>query len=192
MRLLRPRVRCNAVPAARWVRSDNGSTRKEPRVTLTRRGIQEIFAVTVLMLSTSTSPAMAGQWNPTDVMGLARSRHTATVLHDGRVLVAGGLTGSLTNLGTTRTAELYDPASGAWSFTEDMTHARSRHTAILLPDGNVLVAGGRDRNLAIAAVELFDVSEGSWRQTGPLNIPRDSHTATLLLDGRVLVTGGLS
>jgi WD40 repeat protein len=161
-------------------------------VTPAKHGIQSISAITLLMLCASTSPATAGVWNTTGAMGLARSRHTATVLPDERVLVAGGLTGSLANLGTTRAAELYDPVTGTWSFTGTMTTARSRHTAILLPDGNVLVAGGRDGNLATAAAELFDVSVGVWTQTGHLNIPRDSHTATLLVDGRVLVTGGLS
>src|SRR5262245_31762916 len=149
--------------------------RKELRMTLAQYGSRCIPAITVLLLCGSTPLAMAGVWNATDAMGLARSRHTATVLADGRVLVAGGLNGPLTNLDTTRTAELYDPATGAWSSTEDMTNARSRHTAVLLRDGNVLVAGGRDRNLAVAAAELFDVNQDSWRQTGALNIPRDFH-----------------
>jgi N-acetylneuraminic acid mutarotase len=125
-------------------------------------------------------------------MVVARSRHTATLLPDGRVLVAGGQTLDLGTITTTATAELYDPRKGTWSPTGSMTTPRSRHTAILLPGGKVLVAGGRNNNLATATAELFDPNTGTWSPTGMMNIPRDFHSATLLADGRVLVAGGIS
>jgi N-acetylneuraminic acid mutarotase len=111
-------------------------------------------------------------------MAAARSGHTATVLPDGRVLVAGG--------NTLASAELYDPDSGQWNATGSMAAARSGHTANLLPDGRVLVAGGN----ALARAELYDPSTGFWTATGNMVVPRSGHTATLLSDGTVLVAGG--
>jgi uncharacterized repeat protein (TIGR03803 family) len=73
----------------------------------------------------------------TNAMNTARAGHTTTVLANGKVLVAGGENGSV-NLST---AELYDPATGAWTVTGGMNTARHAHTATLLPNGKVLVTG---------------------------------------------------
>jgi hypothetical protein len=113
---------------------------------------------------------------------------TATVLLDGRVLVAGGghwLLGSAT-------AELYDPASGTWTATGSMTTLRgSQFTATLLPDGRVLAVGGFDRTEAtLASAELYDPASGTWTATGSMIDARIWPTITLLPDGRVLVAGG--
>jgi hypothetical protein len=70
-------------------------------------------------------------------MSTARSNHTATLLADGRVLVAGGYNGAYLS-----SAELYDPATDSWSAAAPMSTAREYHTATLLPGGQVLVAGG--------------------------------------------------
>ena len=70
-------------------------------------------------------------------MSRARGASTATLLRDGRVLVAGGHSG-----GSQASAELYDPVTGSWTATGEMIGARQFHTATLLPDGDVLVAGG--------------------------------------------------
>jgi hypothetical protein len=78
-------------------------------------------------------------WVPTGSMGDARAYHTATLLANGQVLVAGGLGVFVPYLSS---AELYDPASGSWSSTASMGTARRDHTATLLPNGQVLVAGG--------------------------------------------------
>jgi len=72
-------------------------------------------------------------------MTLPRSTHTATLLPNGTVLVAGGLTGSLGNIVTTASAELYNPNTGTWSLTNNMFTPRSRFTATLLSHGKVLV-----------------------------------------------------
>ena len=74
-------------------------------------------------------------------MATDRYRHTATLLPSGKVLVAGGYS---LNVGALRSAELYDPATGTWTATGDMTIERWYHTSTLLPSGKVLVVGGSD------------------------------------------------
>ena len=85
-------------------------------------------------------------------------------------------------------AELYDPATGTWSATDNLNDERADHVETLLPNGMVPVAGGT--NLEIDTAELYDPATGTWSLTGSLNTMRKDHAATLLLNGMVLVTGG--
>ena len=143
----------------------------------------------------------SGSWTPTGSMGTRRAGHTATLLPDGRVLVAGGSGGPADNAdcGDVASAELYDPRTGTWIPTGSMGTPRSAHTATLLPDGRVLVVGGTNDLGTIAkgyaasltTAELYDPASGTWTPTGSMGTPRSAHTATLLPDGRVLVAGGL-
>src|SRR5215217_4663884 len=130
-------------------------------------------------------PSVCSSWTPTGSLNIARDSHTATLLPNGMVLVAGGF-------GPVRaSAELYDPASGTWTPTDNLNTARAQHTATLLPNGMVLVAGGFDSNVnASASAELYDPASGTWMPTGSLNTARTTHTATLLPNGMVLVAGG--
>jgi N-acetylneuraminic acid mutarotase len=83
------------------------------------------------------------------------------------------------------------PATGAWSNTGSLRIGRAYHTAILLPNGKVLVAGGEDRaHYYLASAELYDPATGTWSPTGSLSMGRLNYTATLLSDGRVLAAGG--
>jgi Kelch motif len=131
--------------------------------------------------------AVTPRWIPTGSLNIPRSGfahqagHTATLLQNGKVLVVGGDASGL--------AELYDPTTGAWSFTDRLNRPRWFHTATLLPDGKVLVAGG---TTASESAEVYDPATESWSITGSLNTGRDGHTATLLRDGKVLVAGGFT
>ena len=129
-----------------------------------------------------------GSWTATGSLNRARSFHTATLLPNGKVLVAGG-----TNYGRhyLASAELYDPASGTWRATGRFSTGRVWHTATLLPNGNVLVAGGTTPVDILSSVELYVPTSGNWMAAPSLNSPRFVHTATLLPNGTVLVAGGL-
>lgn len=134
-----------------------------------------------------------GTWKNTGKMHISRAFHTLTLLPNGQVLAAGGCSGSCVSTfsGITSTAELYNPATGAWSLTGSMNQARIWHTATLLKTGQVLVAGGESpQRQPIGPSDLYDPSTGAWSVTGSLNTPRELHTATLLPSGQTLVTGG--
>jgi uncharacterized protein YjdB len=120
---------------------------------------------------------------PRNYMSSPRYQHTATLLADGRVLIAGGLS---TN-GTVGTADLYDPSTRMFSATGSMISPRSNHTATLLSNGQVLIVGG---SASGSSAEIFDPATGLFTSTGGLNTPRSGHTATLLPNGTVLVAGG--
>lgn len=110
--------------------------------------------------------------------------YTATLLTDGRVMIAGGNS----DLGNFASAAVYNPSTGLFTPTGDMTAARVFHTATLLPDGRVLMAGGIPN---LGSSELYDPAAGTFTAAPDTTTPRTYHTATLLNDGRVLVTGGL-
>jgi Bacterial Ig-like domain (group 2) len=135
-----------------------------------------------------------GAFTQTGSMAVARFRHTATLLNDGRVLIVGGV--ALDSSIPTSTAELYDPATGIFTSTGGMKTPREEHTATLLDDGRVLVAGGEspvtgssDLQLT-ATAEVYDPTTGLFAPTGSMTEARNSHTATLLMDGTVLIAGG--
>jgi hypothetical protein len=126
-------------------------------------------------------------------MTTTRFFHTATLLADGRVLVAGGYDSHYAPLAS---ADLYDPKTGTFSPTGSMAGARGLHTATLLSDGRVLIAGGGPWGSMLltasylASAELYDPKTGTFSPTGSLATARAWHTATLLADGRVVIAGG--
>ena len=122
---------------------------------------------------------------PTGSMTVARTAHTATLLGNGKVLIAGGFSDKAT-LGT---AELYDPATGTFTATGSMAAARVYHTATLLQSGKVLIAGGTEVEI-LASAELYDPTTGTFTATGDMAVVSSAHTATLLSSGKVLVAGG--
>jgi N-acetylneuraminic acid mutarotase len=150
-----------------------------------------------LCVSAEVFDPTAQTWTQTGPMSVARSGHTATLLPDGRVIVAGGAPPEFPDCDAGTTAEIFDPVSGTWTLTQTMHANRTWHTATLLPDGRVLVAGGYGVDGAGAdgvlnSAEIFDPASQTWTQTGSMSAARQWHTATLLgdADGHVLVAGG--
>lgn len=85
---------------------------------------------------------------------------------------------------------VYDPATGTFSATGNLSTGRVYHTATLLSDGTVLMGGGQGVNGVMGSAELFDAATGAFSLTGSMITERALHTATRLKDGTVLVTGG--
>jgi WD40 repeat protein len=145
-----------------------------------------------------------GTWSVTGSLNTARSSPTASLLANGKVLVAGGFTGLSTGglcpciAFVTNSTELYDPGTGIWSVTGGLNAERGLHTATLLPNGKVLAAGGTNGTLIdageyvpLTSAELYDPTTGIWGSTGSLNTARYTHTATLLPNGKVLAATGI-
>ncbi len=121
-------------------------------------------------------------------LSVPRAGHTATLLHDGSVLITGGFYSE----GFHASAELYDARTRVFSkVNSDMTESRAAHTATRLDNSKVLLAGGvNDSGIACQSADLFDPASGGFTPAGKMTIPRTGHTATLLNDGRVLFVGG--
>ena len=160
---------------------------------------------------------LAGIVTAIDPPSVERRSHTATLLTDGRVLVVGGrvdltdgrvlvVGGRVWGQINLDSAELYDPRSGTWTTTGPLNEARAFHTASLLADGRVLVAGGSevdpqgDSLVPMDSAELYDPVAGTFTAVGPMTIPRGGTSmccgdmgdlsTTVLPDGRVLIAGG--
>ena len=131
-----------------------------------------------------------GRWTTTGSLNDARALTTLTLLSNGRVLAAGGNDANGFH-GYASSAELYDPSTGTWTFTGSMNTPRLYHTATLLANGEVLVAGGRTYAPGpLAEAELYNPTTGAWTTTGSMKTARAGQTAALLQNGQVLVAGG--
>jgi N-acetylneuraminic acid mutarotase len=129
-------------------------------------------------------------WSTTGSLNTARNFHTATLMSNGKVLVAGGTYDDGSTSGYLNSAEIYDPVAGTWSTAANLATERYDHTANLLPNGKVLVAGGRNGSGGLASAELYDPATNMWAGTGSLATVHFLHTATSLLNGKVLVASG--
>jgi len=151
-----------------------------------------------LLASAELYDPATGTFSPTGSMATARAHHTATLLGDGRVLIAGGGNSGMEGGGfTLASAEIYDPATGTFSATDSMREARQDASAILLSNGRVLVIGGLDVSHGAAAVvsaELYDPVTSRFAETGTphTHLTFVANTGLRLLDGRVLVVEGPS
>ena len=144
-----------------------------------------------------TPPPAAGRIERVGSLGTARAVHTATALPAGRLLVTGGMGSGGASLAS---AEIVDMSGarasrdGRSAFQVEalppMAHARVGHTAVPLPDGRVVLAGGYDGGY-LSSVEVFDPARKRFQPLGELREGRSGHTATLLRDGRILIVGGV-
>ncbi|MGA9356108.1 MAG: kelch repeat-containing protein [Terriglobales bacterium] len=149
------------------------------------------FAVVALAVGASVSARptpQVGSVTSTGQMLEPRSGHTATLLPDGKVLIAGGMR---RNQDFYKSAELYDPATGKFRQTGQMNERRVGQAAVLLSSGKVLIAGGWVGRGASDSAELYDPATGKFTLLAPkMTTRRGRPNANLLADGDVLITVG--
>jgi WD40 repeat protein len=116
-----------------------------------------------------------------------RSGHSATLLPDGKVLIAGGMR---RNQDFYKSAELYDPTTGKFQPTGEMSIGRVGHIAVLLRTGKVLIAGGWVGHGGTDSAELYDPATSKFTTISKMTVRRGRPSATLLADGDVLIAGG--
>ncbi|MEU1284468.1 kelch repeat-containing protein [Kitasatospora sp. NPDC005856] len=152
-------------------------------------------AAAAVLTRTAVYDPAAGTWTAGVPLRFPRRLHTVTRLDDGRVLIAGGTSGASPLSPGLAGAELYDPADGSWKTAADMREARWGHSAVLLADKRVLVAGGvavrsGDSVKALRSAEIYDPATDTWTDAGPMTDARTGHSAVLFKGGQVLVCGG--
>ncbi len=141
----------------------------------------------VTALSVIYDPS-TGVFSPTGPLNVARANHAVATLADGRILVAGGrglVNGFPAYLAS---AEIYNPATGAWTMSAPMGTARQYPVAQRLPDGRVLIISV---DSIITSTEIFDPATETFSPSGSLGTARTNPAVATLSDGRVLVAGGL-
>ncbi len=146
-------------------------------------------------------PKKPARWETVTNSGPAVWGHTATLLKDGKVLIVGGLSKQDKTLEASPDTWIYLPAAKKILPAGKLVTPRGDHTATLLKDGRVLVAGGRSAySKYVAAAEIFDPKKfdpknpgaKTWSSTAPASVKRVSHGAALLPNGKVMVIGGYS
>lgn len=154
--------------------------------------------IALLLLAVSTflnaqtnskvSATQPGEITATGNLSVRRFSQSATLLPNGKVLIAGGME---RNGKYDASAEIYDPRTGKFSAIGSMSTAREGHAAILLRNGKVLIAGGSPgTGTYLATAELYDPATGIFHSTGNMAGPRAHAAAVLLNDGKVLLIGG--
>ncbi|MBN9682309.1 MULTISPECIES: Kelch repeat-containing protein [unclassified Corallococcus] len=132
-------------------------------------------------------------WSAAGTLNSARSYVSAALLPSGQVLAAGGYTVGEGDMAAKPLADLYNPATRAWTPTGPMVAARREHTLTTLPSGKVLAVGGTNKlsSVPLATAELYDPATGTWASTGSMALGRFGHGVVLLPSGEVLVVGGV-
>lgn len=135
---------------------------------------------------------VSGTWSATSPLFAHGVAHSTTRLADGQILVVGGAFGSGPP-GISDKAEIFSPASGTWQAVASLSVTRHAHTASVLSDGRIMLAGGDDGGgQRHNSVEIFDPHSGSWSLTAAMIDARSSHSATVLDNNTILVAGGFS
>lgn len=130
-----------------------------------------------------------GMWMAAPSMATPRFGHTTTVLPDGRILVAGGNSGSAASPVNVSTCEIYDPVAGTWSGTGALIQARRAHAAALTSAGLVIIAGGTN-GAPLNTTEQFDPATGAWTSLSTMMEGRAGLAMVTLFDGRQLAVDG--
>lgn len=136
---------------------------------------------------------ITGTWSTTSSPKIARYGHTLTKLGNSKVLATGGYQGTCQDGPVSLNgSELFDPATETWKDTGNLNSARQNHTATLLSNGDVLLAGGFDWSgkTYLDSAEIYNADRGTSTSIGNFVGARSGHTATLLPNGMVLVAGG--
>ena len=158
-------------------------------------------------------------WTSSGESLLPRIGHSVTALKNGMILVVGGkipieksnqnslllcensneappsagvTKGYRCKDGAAALTEIYDPTNNSWKESSSLLAPRWGHTATLLEDGRVLVAGGTNNYSSVVESEIFDPNTETWVSAGEMLYERTGHTASLLSDGRVLIAGGFT
>lgn len=145
-------------------------------------------ALMEILASTGMAAFASGTFQKTGSMNVARVAHTATLLGNGQVLVAGGENST----GFLASAELYNPVTGLWTLTGSMITPREGQQAVLLANGEVLAAGGSNARGTLASAELYSPSTGTWTATGSMATTLSGFSLTLLSNGEVLAVQGIT
>lgn len=139
------------------------------------------------------------QFSPIANLNFARDGHTATLLPDGRVLLVGGEAyDEDENVVYPRAAELFDPTTNQFIAAGQLLIGRFAHSANLLPNGDVLIAGGEywDSVLVDAVypreAERFSIGQSAFLPDAILNEGRSWQRTAPLKNGNTLVAGGMN
>ena len=132
-------------------------------------------------------------WTNSNPIQLPRIEHRATLLDNGKILISGGGETS-PSFKSLSSAELFDPVSEVWSSAGSMTDRRFRHQQVLLDNGEILAAGGRDfssdRALPLSSADIYNPTTNSWRAAGPMLEAHSSGSMIKLTNGNVLMATG--
>jgi hypothetical protein len=147
-----------------------------------------LFCALMLLAVATRTPSSPGHLAPTGNTVVERFAHTATLLSNGKVLIAGGMSRNGVWLDS---AEIYDPVSGRFTLAGNLHAQRAGATATLLPNGSVLVAGGDDGSgKSLASAEIYNPATSTFSGTGSMTNPRGQAAVVLLKTGKVLIAGG--
>ena len=126
-------------------------------------------------------------WSKTDSLKIGREFHTATLLENGNLLIAGGG-------GAGKECEKFDPLTEKWTTVDSLNESRFEHSAILLSDNKVLVSGGTDfsnpTNPWKNSCEVYDYNTDKWNMVTPMYNARNNHSSVFLINGQILFVGG--
>lgn len=148
-----------------------------------------VLGALLVLEAGQAAPVVGYRATPIASMSTPRASHSATLLKDGSVLIAGGCAADGCEA-YAASSERFDPKRAAFLPAGSMQVGRSSHSAVALADGRVLITGGWTRNGVTASAELFDSSTNRFTPAGAMTVPRADHAVVTLPTGRILLIGG--